>query len=227
MILDFDEAVRLLDVPAPTLRRWVLQGKIPSREGKGRHYFIRKEIEKWAGTHHMLLHDSTVDTGSQPLREEREEDLLDAMKRGGVFFHVEGKDVPGVLGRAVSLAPLPPDVDKNLLLERLLQREALASTGIGSGVAIPHPRYPVAHLPGSAVVATCFLETAIDFGAIDGDPVFVLFLILSPTTDIHLKLLSRLSFCLRNTGFMALLKGCDSPEVLFDQVKKIQASLDG
>ncbi len=225
MILDFDEAIRLLGVPEPTLRRWIRQGKIPCREGKGRYYFIRKEIEKWARTHHMFLHHDREDAVSRDPGKEL--DLLGAMRRGGVFFHVEGNTPEDVLRRAVSLAPLPSETDKTLLLEMLLQREALASTGIGEGVAIPHPRYPVEHLPGDALITTCFLDTPVDFRSIDGRPVFVLFLMLSPTTDIHLKLLSRLSFCLRDAAFMAFLRKCDAAEALFDKVKEIQESFDG
>lgn len=103
----------------------------------------------------------------------------------------------------------------------LLQREKLASTGIGSGIAIPHPRYPIGNLADGAIITTCFTENKIDRA-----PVFVVFLILSPSTDIHLKFLSRLSYCLRNNSFISLLKQHTEPKHLFNKVEKIEKSFD-
>jgi len=54
------------------------------------------------------------------------------------------------------------------------------------------------------MITTCFLKNEIDFNAVDKKPVFVLFLMLCSTTKLHLKLLSKLSLCLREKAFISL-----------------------
>ncbi|MCK7470162.1 MAG: PTS sugar transporter subunit IIA [Desulfomicrobium escambiense] len=63
-----------------------------------------------------------------------------------------------VLRSVVAAVPLPADVNRELLLQMLLARESVGSTGIGDGVAIPHARNPIVmHLP-RPLVCLCFLE---------------------------------------------------------------------
>jgi len=215
----------LLAIPETTLKRWIQQGKIPAIQDRNRYSFVKKDLIKWAKNHNIFLHDDSRENLSK--NPQSEYSVLEAMKKGGVFFNVHGDNVTDVLRNVVSTAQIPFDVDKNLLYDMLLQREKLASTGIGSGVAIPHPRYPIENFVGSTIITTCFTEKKIDFKSIDGAPVFVVFMMLSPSTDMHLKFLSRLSYFLRNDSFISLLKKCSEPECLFDKVEKIEKSIDG
>jgi PTS system nitrogen regulatory IIA component len=96
---------------------------------------------------------------------------------------------------------LPGRADKALLLQVLLARESLASTGIGDGVAIPHARSPIVLRVARPAITLCFLEHPVDFDAIDGKPVFCLFTLVTPTVKSHLHLLSRIAFALRDPSF--------------------------
>ena len=223
-MLNLDNTSKLLSLPKATIRRWIRQGKIPVHEVKGEYFFDEKELEKWARKHNIFLRANHRKSQSRPSHLAGK--LLDAMQRGGVFFHVTGKTVSEVLRKTVYQTPLPPEVDKEFLVDLLLQREKLASTGIGDGVAIPHPRYPLEKLFTNAVITTSFLENPVDFKAIDGQPVFVLFMMLSPTTKMHLHYLSRLSFCLRNQAFAAFLRKCSTPETFFKEIQQLEVSLD-
>lgn len=118
-----------------------------------------------------------------------------------------------LLALARHAAPL---VNQSALLiqERLRTREALGPTGFGGGAAIPHAR-----LPGlarcSALVAR--LPQPIDWGAIDGEPVDVLVLLLSPEAAgaDHLKALARISRSLRDPATLPALRGAsDAGEML-------------
>ncbi|HSM74949.1 MAG TPA: PTS sugar transporter subunit IIA, partial [Desulfobacterales bacterium] len=100
-------------------------------------------------------------------------------------------------------------------------------TGIGKGVAIPHPRTPLSGGEYPTMVTTCFLESPLEFNAIDDRPVFVLFIILCPTLQQHLHILSRLAFCLRDTRFEALLQKRPSSESLLAKVREIEQTLEG
>ena len=98
--------------------------------------------------------------------------------------------------------PLPEHVDKVALCDFLLAREALGTTAIGDGIAIPHVRNPIViHGEERPVMSLCFLREPVDFGALDGKPVFALFTLLCPTIREHLHLLSRLAFLLKDRTF--------------------------
>ena len=105
-------------------------------------------------------------------------------------------------------------VDPRLVVDRLQERERLGSTGFGAGVAIPHGK-----IEGLPRVAGVFarLTTPIDFGAIDGLPVDLVFLLLSPTDAgaDHLKALARVSRRLRDRAFVAKLRGAGSQDALW------------
>ena len=76
------------------------------------------------------------------------------------------------------------------------------------------------------MIVTCFLKKKVDFQAIDDQPVFVLFLLLSPTIEIHLNMLSRLSFCLRDTDFMGFLRQKPDEELFLSQIREMETRLE-
>jgi len=214
----------MIGTPEATLRRWARQGKIPTRERSGTYVFRKGELAKWARWRNLTLMDSASPPAALPAAGEIS--LYGTMKSGGAFFKVPGTDAREVLTAANKLIPLPGTVDRRMLLERLLQREDLVSTGIGNGVAIPHPRYPMEDIPAGGIISTFFLKKEIDFRAVDGLPVFVLFIILNPDTKTHLELLSRLSFCLREDGFIGFLRGCGSNEDLLLKIQEIEDRIE-
>ncbi|MFZ0447946.1 MAG: PTS sugar transporter subunit IIA [Desulfatiglandaceae bacterium] len=224
MEIDIKTAARMLGTPEATIRRWARQGKIPTRERSGSYVFRKDELAKWARRRNLTLMDSPSSGDIIPAI--RNLSLYEFMKRGGVFFSLPGRDVREALEAACMLISLPKTVDWEILLDRLLQREELVSTGIGNGVAFPHPRYPMEDIPAGGMIATCFLENEVDFKAVDGLPVFVLFIILCPDTKTHLKLLSRLSFCLREDGFIGFLRECGNGDDLLLKVREMEDRIE-
>jgi len=101
---------------------------------------------------------------------------------------------------------LPPDMDRHFLLQVLLAREAMASTGVGDGVAIPHVRNPIVLSVSRPAICLCFPEKPVEFDAIDNQLVHTLFTLVAPSVRIHLHLLSRLALALRDPGFRDALK---------------------
>jgi len=67
-------------------------------------------------------------------------------------------------------------------------------------------------------VVTCFLDRPVDFHALDGRPVHVLFLLLNPSTAVHLRILAQLGHLLRFEGFLEFLPACASADALFERV---------
>lgn len=171
------------------------KGEIPSRCVNGRHLLNRDELIEWATEHGVPV---ALPAGKGM---ERLPALSEALEAGGIVHGNPGRDKDSVLRHLVESMPLPADVDPDFLHSVLLAREALGSTAVGEGVAVPHPRSPILLRVPTALVTLCFLVNPIDFGALDGRPVHALFSMISPTTRIHLHLLSRLAFALRDPGF--------------------------
>jgi len=125
----------------------------------------------------------------------------------------------------VNVMRLPENVDRDGLYRMLLAREALESTAVGEGIAIPHPRHPGALQGDHPIVTLCFLDKPVDFGALDGLPVFALFALISPTSKIHLHILSRIFFSLRQPEFkQCIVRHAASGEIL-DVTRRIEAKI--
>ena len=225
MKLNLNEMARCLDLPVSTIDRWIRQGRIPiNRSGNGC-IFNPSILEKWAFNHGLSF--STPDKENKIFKKQsvKLENLLPAMKRGGVFYDIKGADVSSVLNSAVDKVPVLP-INKERLYERLLEREALTSTGIGKGVAIPHPRTPLPEAIDNSLITTCFLEKSIDFEAVDDRPVFVMFILLSTSIKNHLYLLSRLAFCVRDNSFVEFLRTYPATSSFLSKIADCENLLD-
>lgn len=114
--------------------------------------------------------------------------------------------------------------DAHRLAERLLERERLGCTGLGGGIAIPHCKLPDIDRVAIAVAST---EKPVDFGAADGRPVTLVFLVVSPANGAaaHLQALARVSRLLRVPGVAEELRQAASPDRLLDVLREAEAGL--
>jgi len=97
------------------------------------------------------------------------------------------------------------------IVKAILKREELGSTGIGRGVAVPHTKHPsVDHLVGTVAVSS----EGVDFESLDGEKVFLFFLLISPPDrpGDHLRALENISRQLRDDTFCRFLKQAKTPE---------------
>ncbi len=131
-----------------------------------------------------------------------------------VFFRLPGATRDAVLGEfAARLAARGAIPDAGELLGRLLKRERDGCTGVGGGLASPHCRLDA--LDGE-VVAFATTERPVEFGAADGVPVDLIFVVASPTqaAAAHLQAVARVSRLLRQDGLARALRGARSQEEL-------------
>ncbi len=192
-----------LGVTTSTIERWLRQGKLPVSLRGANIKFQVKELEMWASKHNLEL-KITQDPAPE-IAQKPEISLSSAILNGGIYIDIPGHDTESALKESISKISAVPEEHKQGLLARLLEREAALSTGIGGGIAIPHPREQVAFLD-NPVVSVCFLKNDVDYKALDHQPVSALFILLCPELKMHLKLLSSLSFCLKNQNFIQFLK---------------------
>jgi mannitol/fructose-specific phosphotransferase system IIA component (Ntr-type) len=119
---------------------------------------------------------------------------------------LEGTDVPSVLEEfANAICASGKFSDSHLLLDRLYDREKQESTGIGNGVAIPHCK--IDHLQ-DVILSIGYSDQGVDFKAIDGEPTFYFFVVVSPSSSsvMHLRTLAAVSRLLKSPGFLSALR---------------------
>ncbi len=223
MNLSVRDTAGLLEVSEKTIYRWIKQQVIPAYRVQDQYRFNRAEVLEWATSRRLSV-------SSEIFREPEAEDqpipsLLDALEAGGVYYRVSGVDQATALQEVVGLLRLPEEVDRAFLLRVLLAREAIASTGVGDGIAIPHVRNPVVLHVRRPLLSLCFLERSIEYGALDGQPVNTLFTIISPTTRAHLHLMAKLSFVLRDPDVRRTVLGQESREQIIQAIGRAEERL--
>jgi PTS system nitrogen regulatory IIA component len=223
MELKVRDAARLLGTSEKRIYRLIDEGEIPVYKINGQPRFNRAELLEWATGRRMpvsadVFHGEVENGGTGP-------GLVDALKAGGVHADVPGTDRESVLRGVVGLLRLPAAVDREFLVEVLLAREALGSTGIGEGIAIPHVRNPVVLHGAPASVTLCYLANPIPFDAIDGKPVHTIFSIISPTIRGHLQLLARLSWALHDPAFKAAVSRRAALDEVMGEAVRIDAAV--
>jgi len=225
MQLTVRDAARIMNVSEKTIYRWINQGSLPAYRVNEQYRFNRAELLEWATSKKINV---SVEIFQEPENTAAVlPGFVDALETGGIFYRLGGGDKDSVLRAVVETMRLPDEVDREFLFRVLLAREALGSTGIGDGIAIPHVRNPVVlHVPRPSI-CLCFLEKPIDFDSIDGLPVFALFSMVSPTVRAHLHLLSRLSFALHDSGFKSVIMRQAPREEIMGAARQVEASLPG
>ncbi len=213
MKLTVRDAAQILNVSEKSIYRWIKQGAIPAYQINDQYRFNRAELLEWATSRKINVSPEIFaepEGGETP-----PPSLSEALRAGGVYYRIGGTDKASVLHAVVDTMKLPEEVDREFLYQVLLAREALGSTGIGEGIAIPHVRNPIVLHLSRPMVMLCFLENPVDFGALDGQPATTLFTLISPTVRAHLHLLSRLGFALRDPGFKkAVLEQASRDKIL-------------
>jgi PTS system nitrogen regulatory IIA component len=117
-----------------------------------------------------------------------------------------------------------PNLNAEIALSVLMEREKLGSTGIGEGIAIPHGK-----LAGLDDLVVCFGKSAagIDFNAMDGKPVYLFFLLLAPENSVgqHLKTLAKISRMLKDNRFRTKLIEAKSRDEIFEIIAQQDDSI--
>mgnify|MGYP000979042869 FL=1 len=155
MKLTVRDVSELLRVSEKTVYRWISDRKLPGYRMSGQYRFSRAEVLGWATANKLNMPVDALqeEEMGQPLPT-----LADALQAGGIYYRVGGSTVEEVLRNVVEVVRLPDALDREYLLQAMLARERLSSTGVGDGIAIPHPRNPAVLHVEKPQVSLCFLE---------------------------------------------------------------------
>jgi len=224
MQLDLRDAARFLGVDDSTLYRWVRRGELPARRVHDQYQFDRVDLLEFAAARGIQVPPEMMvepDQGAQPMPR-----LADAVRAGGVHHDVPGADKTAVLRAVVDRLPVPAGVDRAFLHQMLLAREQLGSTGLGHGIAIPHPRNPIVLRVPAPAVAVSYLASPVDYEALDGMPVHTLFTVVSPSVRVHLHLLAAIAAALGDPEVRKLLETRAGEPALLEAFARVEADLE-
>lgn len=226
MIKDLFEIADSLEISKATLERWIYQGKIPIIRRDNSCEFDLRILQKWAASRKISFNiDPARTTFESDVQDEQNCFLSDCVRIGGVFYNVEAEGVESVLKRIAGLAPVSDIAARDILAQSIIRRERTRSTGVGTGVAIPHLEKPMPDIFPQSFVTVCFLKDPMDFSAVDGNPVSLVFLLVASSSQKHLQLLSRLSFCLKNKDFINFVSTCPTVEKFISVLTSIELQI--
>jgi len=201
-IMTVAQVAEYLQLAEKTVVRMAQRGEIPAAKVASQWRFMLPVIRDWLMSQlHTLPASRTEDVpawsrGSLPLQDVIRQEYMNLNVR------------PGPLSQLISplrethfLQSAAP------LLRSLLEREQMMTTGIGHGVALPHPRKATPGMFPSPAVALGVCPEGADFDAIDDQPVRIFFLVCATTEEIHLQLMAGIAWLIRHDDFMARLRG--------------------
>ncbi len=148
--------------------------------------------------------------------------IMDFISKDAIKVGLESTTKREVIGELVDLLIKARKVRKDAkgkVVRVLMEREKAGSTGIGQGIAIPHARSTSVK---DVVIAFGSSPGGIEFSALDGEPVYIIFLLMAPkeSTGLHLKILAKISRLLKDKYFRMDLKDAKIPEKVIRIIKK-------
>jgi nitrogen PTS system EIIA component len=219
MFLKIADIVSSLGVDEKTVLGWIKKKGLPAHLVNGRYQINQVDLLEWATNNGIKIPPQMFEA---PEIEDKLPSPSGAIARGGIYFDVPGDDLTSALKSVVERLPLQPHMDPDFLYQTLLAREALGSTAIGNGIAIPHVRNPILSQSQDPAVSLCFLKKPIDFKALDDKPVHILFTLITPNVKVHLHMLARLSFMLHEQRFMDLLNSSPGKDEIIAMVTELE-----
>ena len=215
------DAAALLNATEKKVYDWIESGDLPAHRIDEQYRINRSELLEWATARNLpvapaLFHEAEED--------ERIPSVAESLERGGVFFDVGGTTREEALRSIMALLKLDDEGDRETLLQLLLARDASAAVPVGDGIAIPHVRNPIALSRDEPSLALFFLRQPVDLGAPDGQGVFALFFLISPTIRAHLQMLAKIAFLLRDPGFREAIRGRAPAGRLIDMARSIEGA---
>ena len=217
MKLKISDMTEILNVSEKTIYRWIKSGKIPAYKINGQYRFSEKEIDGWISENKMInkVEEKTNDV---PIN------LPILLEKGGIYeieIENENIEVEELIKIIVNTINLPSNISKNKLIEQLIEREEMLSTGIGNGIAVPHTKEHIIDKLEDERVILILLKNSIFYNSLDGEKIHTMFLVLSYVQKRHIELLAKISFLSRNSEFVKMLAGKEKENIIeFIKFKK-------
>ncbi len=229
-IMDLEQLATYLQRDVREVSKMANRGHLPGQKVGGQWRFASAEINQWLET-------------QLPSYSEQELSVLE--RQGGTGVAADELLVTALLSEATSAVPLPARTrssvlrelvtlaeqswqvyDPQALLHAISQREALGSTALHSGVAVPHPHRPVSdRIQSESLIAYGRIVGGVPFGAPDGSLTDLFFLVSCCDTRTHLQVLARLSRLILRPGLLEALRGAETPQASYRILRDAEQEL--
>ena len=142
--------------------------------------------------------------------------VMEFLSKKAIVTDIKSAKKEDVIKELVDTLVNSGDIEKrsrNKLIESLMAREALGSTAIGQGIAIPHAKSDCVE---KLVAAFGLSKKGVDFDSLDGEPAYIFFLLVAPQDSAgpHLKALARISRLLKDKYFRDTLRACEDDKAV-------------
>lgn len=220
--LTLQEASDYLHISPADIERLVREGAIPS-EGRPPHLaFVRKDLDAWVSQRILGLSAPRLEKYHRETTA-RAHDLSvhraiigELTHRGAVEPKLESRTKPAVLKDMIDVGQRTGLIyDPAALLTTLQEREQLCSTGLADGLAILHPRHHEPFMFADSFIAVGRTVQGIPFGAPDGKPTDLFFLVCCQDDRIHLHVLARLCLMCLHRGLVSKLRQAPDANTMY------------
>ncbi|MGL4982912.1 MAG: PTS sugar transporter subunit IIA [Treponemataceae bacterium] len=210
-ILTIEEVARYLRVSERTIYDWSQKGEIPAGKIGTIWRFKKDEIENWVSER---LSRNTTTKLNNPIN------VKNILSPDRIIFLNHSTKNDALVELSNNLGTAPQVKNQKELTEEIVKREALMSTAIGCGIAIPHVR--LSSVTDLVMAVGVSKANIIDFQAIDNEPVSLLFMIAAAFNQhaYYLQTLSYFSIKLKNEGLREDLRRAKTPLEIYDLLTK-------
>ncbi len=190
-VMTLEEVADYLQVSQKSILRMAQTGKIPAAKVASQWRFMRSVVDDWLMAQMEIPSVRSSASGREVPKLPPLPELMPP--------EVMNLDIPPGSKESVLKQLIEPLKKRRILrqhrrfLDSLLQREQIVSTGIGHGIAIPHPHRPLAGVFKEAFVTLGVCREGTDFEALDHQRTYVFFLLCAPSDDVQLRLLTRVT----------------------------------
>jgi len=214
-----------LQLSERSVYRLLERGAVPGVKVGGQWRFRKRVVDAWLDVQAGVLESRELDRlyGEMTVPAVTISDLLDP---ANVVLDVAPGSVAEVLASLIAGLDFPEEVDRSELHRRLVEREALCTTAVADGVALPHtersgPRLLRRH----DVIALGRTTEPVAFGALDGSRTDLLFLVLARDDRSHLNLLARVARLAREPSLLRLLRSSEDTSVIRQQLQEAERAV--
>ena len=222
-VITVAEVAEYLKLNERTVYRLAQEGKVPAAKIAGQWRFRRDVLDEWMRSQ-MRQFATPAEPVNRGTADGDDVELSDVVKPEAIDVDLAASDREAVLAKLVELADRTGRVKMPQVLLRLLrEREELCSTATDDGIALPHPRHMLSGVVEEPVVSIARAPNGVSFGALDGQPTFLFFMICSPNDRVHLRLLSKISRAIKREDTRQTLLRLESPVAIMDALVQAEA----
>ncbi|MCQ2592071.1 MAG: PTS sugar transporter subunit IIA [Treponema sp.] len=148
-------------------------------------------------------------------------DIAEMIHKGGIFMDVEGETSSEIYEKISKMINLPDGMTSEQVYNALCAREKVLSTAVGNGIALPHARSPIMKEEKDQRICVVYLKNPIDMKAPDERLVYVMFILLTQNSQIHLQVLSGLAGLFRSLRFRKALESKAGEAELLSLIREL------